>query len=580
MLKCKSCGFIPDTYSGKVCPRCKERYMPSECELKDLKDTAMLNMKKRNYPSAIDSYRMLADFNDVFALRELASIYESGQFVTRDLSSAERCYFSAALLGDAYSAFKYSRLADGHGEKSARFWLLLSSVLGAKQSYPFLSRLYSKEGKEKHASYYTYLCALCDDSEAIASMAKRYAEGIGVLQSYEYAKWYIDKLSFPPINAIRLAYRLRSVCPKEAPAITHPDYDGLLYSLAEEARVYGYDAVYFCLCNMLSEKGDAEKTKEVGILTFEGKGTRRNTERAIEILKTAGENGSASAYKYLADSYLFAKINPEPCVNTAIEYYKLAAELGDARSYEVIADLFCEGRLVERSIPRAIDFYEAAARGGASSARVKANSLKLKREEMFKRALTSSEAEAFKLLSLSASMGFIPAYKALASAYGKGVGVKANRRLAFLWYKRAAAEGDSSALYPLGLCYAHGFGTRFCFENAKRTFAMAAEAGSSYAKEELSSLLENKKRHMTRAVYSRAMRLIYKRLYENAKESLEICEKLNFAKGIYMLGCLFEFGLGTPTDRQRASELYSKAASLGFRDTGAKHKSIILKMSR
>ena len=92
--------------------------------------------------------------------------------------------------------------------------------------------------------------------------------------------------------------------------------------------------------------------------------------------------------------------------------------------------------------------------------------------------------------------------------------------------------------------------------------------------------MTNKRRHMIDKVYSKAMSLIYQKKLEAAIELLMTAEKFGHAMSIYTLACLCEFGLGTPTDRDRAFALYEKSFGLMFRDPRAVYKLKVLKMAR
>ena len=93
-------------------------------------------------------------------------------------------------------------------------------------------------------------------------------------------------------------------------------------------------------------------------------------------------------------------------------------------------------------------------------------------------------------------------------------------------------------------------------------------------------LLENKRRHMSRSLFSSAMRLLYQRKFDPALKMLHACRLAENARGIYTLGCLYEFGIGTATDRELAFSLYEVAYSMKFRDPRQSYKQKILKMVR
>ena len=74
--------------------------------------------------------------------------------------------------------------------------------------------------------------------------------------------------------------------------------------------------------------------------------------------------------------------------------------------------------------------------------------------------------------------------------------------------------------------------------------------------------------------------LMGQKKFAEAERALLGCLKAEHGKGIYTLGCLNEFGLGIPTNRERAFKLYECAFDLGFRDPRAVYKLVILRMAR
>jgi TPR repeat protein len=223
------------------------------------------------------------------------------------------------------------------------------------------------------------------------------------------------------------------------------------------------------------------------------------------------------------------------------------------------------------------------AKEGHSGAREKAELLKRKREEMYiagKEMRISNPEQSFRAFAISSSMGYIPSYKEMAKAFILGQGIKKNRSQGFLWLEKAVENGDDEALYDYGLCFSRGIGTAFDFRRATEILSKAARLGSKEAGEELKRLMENRRRHMLRKVYSNAMTLIHKKKFTEAEQLLKICLRLGHAQGIYTLGCLNEFGLGIPTNREVAFRLYETAFDLKFRDPRAVYKLRILRMAR
>ena len=579
MIKCKACGYAGE-YKGPVCPECGRWLTLTREEAAERYSEVERALSEKDYTTALAGYRMLADLGYTTAEREYAMILERGELTDRDLDAAMTYFGRAAEKNDAISAYRYSRLAERVGSEASRFWLAFSVVLGCKEAYPVLADRLSREGDEEGASYYYYLAAACDDTESIVTMAKRYYSGTGLPQSEAYAKWYLDKLSLPPIHAVKLAWSLRKTPAEEPPTPTVADYDELLRRLAKRAEDFRIPTAYFTLRALLADRGDLFSRMTLGVLCLEGVGTRQNTELGMSHLSYAAAHGSAEAYRHIGDVYLAGRLVPRD-VDRAIESYRAAAVLGLSNAYEIMGDVFCEGKLLPRDVREAIRLYDLAATEGDVGAGVKSEALKRKREELYLSAMEEGDPRAaFRSLAVSTGMGYLPAYRALAHAYLEGYGTAVDRPRGFMWLHSAVEAGYNEALTNLALCYSRGIGVNRDFRLAVKYLSAAVNRGSVEAKEELKRLLEGKKRRLLNATYARAMELLFMKKPAAAREYLSVCAALGHAKGIYTLGCLSEFGVGAPTDRGAAKALYERAYTLSFRDPRSVYKLKVLKMCR
>ena len=581
MITCKKCGSEYE-YRGSPCPTCGSEHTLTPRETRELLDEAYTAVKRRELTVATESFHLLADIGVTEAEREWAAMLERGALIPRDLDGAMKYFYRAAVKNDPYSAYRYSRLAARTSDKSSRFWLSYAAILGAKEAFPSVAEQYSDLGDEETASYYYALAAECDETDAIVTMAKRYYSGTGVPRSEEHAKWYMDRLTLPPFHALKLAYKLRGVKGKEPQRPAFSNRDAIMRALARDARRYGLHTAEFCITKMRAESADADALFVLGTLLYEGVGCEKNVSEAIACLDRAVIAGSPEAAKYLGDAFVKG-IEVERDIDKAISYYKRATSLGQTDAYEAMGDIFYEGELVERDVAYAIELYERGAREGEANSRRKAAELSEKRESYFRigRERDALDPEtSFKCFAISATMGYLPAYRELAARLEIGKGAAKDRRSAFYWYEAAVKGGDLDALYDLGRCYAHGIGTAFSFDSAVDLLAKAKRYGSRPAEAELKRLYENKKRAMSRSLFSAGMRLLYQKKFSEAKELFEACSALDDPKAIYTLGCLCEFGLGTATDRDRAFELYDRAFDLKFRDPRQEYKLKILRMIR
>ena len=593
MIKCKNCEYQSD-YTGRPCPICGAKSVISKDDIDVTKRELAAAVTEKN-PQKIGSCRhLLADGGDVESMREYAKMLEKGEYKVRDIDAAMNYYYRAAKRFDAYSAYRFSRLASRSNTQHAQFWLRFAALLGSIDSYPEAAELFASEGKEDIAAFYYSLAAECNDTLSIVNMAKRWSEGVGVPQNSAHAKWYLDKLSIPPISAIKLAYKLRSVQPSEPPKLSFPDFYKYVKLLADNAKALGFDSAYFYLTSLLAKNGDVNAECAMGVMLLEGKGCERNSDGALAILNVNIAHGNPAAAVYLGEEYLAGRFL-EKNADTAMKYFQKASDLGYPEAYERLGDIYRCAEGADKDVGRAIELYELAAAGGCESARAKAHELKTKREDFFleayqtinlKERVTHDEAfSAFRAAAIATAMGEVKAATLLARCYAFGFGTKKDRKSAFFWYKHAAEGGDRDAYIFLGLCYSRGIGTSFSFDDAVIWLKKAEALGNTDAGGEIATLYKRKMKKMVRSLYSKSIELIYMKKFKDAAELLTSYESLGHPKSLYTLGCLYEFGRGVSrSSRRKAEEYYERAfrgGELGsFSDPASKYKLKILKMMR
>lgn len=580
MFKCEKCGYVGESFSG-VCPMCGGVTPLSEREIAEALDVLRAQMKNRKYEYAVSGYRSLAELGVTEAQIEYATILERGELVPKDLDLAMKYFYATACKCNPYGAYRYSRLISRHNDAAARFWLIFSAHLGCKEAYAPAAERYSADGNEVMAGYYYTMSALLDDTSAIVTMAKRYYNGIGAEPNEAYAKWFLDKLTIPPFHAIKMAYRLRSVRAEEPPFEKPCGYEKIVRELCARAKSMKFFTAYRYLVNELS-KSDDYMLYTLGVLLAEGIGGEVDTKRALACFERAAAHGVGEAYKYLADAFVEGRM-VERDIEQAMRYYKAAAEQGMSNAYELMGDIYAEGCIVERDLSRAIELYDMAAREGDADAARKSDELKDEREGYFNEGVELSQIDRERALSAfatAAAMGYVPAYLKLAECIEGCNSIPKNRALAFAWYLKAAKSGEKNALFEVGRCYGRGVGVNFSFERAIEYLSRAERIGDGRAESEIMRLCENKKRGLTKKLFSSAIRLLYGKKFATARRMLEACKSAEHPKGIYTLGCLYEFGIGVPTDRELAFELYEVAYSMKFRDPRQSYKLKILKMVR
>ena len=581
MIKCRECGHTAEKFQLS-CPKCNAEYSLTRLDIEDALEEARAAMKKREYAYSLEIYRALADIGITEAEREYAVLLENGGIAPRDLDGAMKYFFAAAKKNDPFSAYRYSKLAARTSDKASEFWLTYSALLGCKDAFLSAAEHYEDMADEETAGYYYALAAHGDSTEAIVTMAKRYYGGLGVEKNDSYAKWYMDKLTIPPLYAIKLALKLRGAVAKIPPEPEFTSRNRVVRALIRNAKKYSLDSAHLFLAELLAKSGSADALYSLGVLYAEGAAGHNRIDDALALLRLAVEKGSAEAAKYLGNMYTAGK-SVERSIKTALEYYNRSAGLGEGSAYEIMGDMFAEGKGVDRNLAYAIELYELGMREGDSGCRIKATKLREEREELFHKAKSlesQNPDDAFDCCARSCAMGYLPAHKELARMFETGVGTKKNRRMAHLWYSLAVKGGDTDALYDLGRCYSRGIGVHFNFDQAIEILSRAKRYGSQQAEAEIFRLMSSKKKNMVRSLFSNGVQLIYNKKFEEAFELLSACRELGYAEGAYVLGCMYEFGLGVQTSRTLAFECYNFAFDSGFRDPRQAYKLKVLKMAR
>ncbi len=580
MITCKECNFeilqIQDT-----CPRCRRKISFSQSEIRELEGLLDMSRKNREYEAVAEYLRILAGAGITDYERDWGAALEKGDITVRNYESAMDYFLRAAKKHDAYSAYRYSRLAARLNERSGRFWLLYSAFLSCAEAYPAAARELSRSGNEDGANYFYSLAAAHDDVDSIVEMASRYFKGELIQGSSENAKWYMDKLSFPPLYALKLAYKLRGVSPT-APSEVKFDKTAFIRALADEAMKCGFAEAYYKLEATLADMGDIDAMTLTAILLANGDGCRADMPSAIRLFNEAAAGGSAEAYLCLGKIYLSQEGTPRDTA-LAAQCLEEAGKLGLSEAYDALGDVFAAGDGVPRDYKKAEDFYRRAALGGTPGAGEKADKIVRERDEIYKKAIAltgENPKSAFRGLAIAAAMGHRSAPRRLADCYLKGLGTQRSNSAAYYWYRTAAEGGDEKALYPLGLCLSAGIGTARDYDAAIAVLKSAAELGSEGAHLQIKTLLERKKKKLTRRLYSAAMRLVYQKKYEAARDMLTLAAELGEEKSYYTIGCMYEFGLGSPTDRISANKFYEKSAMLGYFDDKSRYKKAILKLIR
>jgi TPR repeat protein len=392
----------------------------------------------------------------------------------------------------------------------------------------------------------------------------------------------MDKLTLPPIHALKLAYKLRNAEAKEPPEPKSNSRE-LIMRLVSVARQKGFETAERRLTEILTELGDMSAFVRLGEIYADGIGGVSDPKAAQTALEYAAMHGESAAYKKLGDFYLSGKFGEKNSA-LALSCYERAAELGEKNAYHLMADMYLGGDSIARDVARAAELYKMAELGGDGEAAKKFSAIDKRRSELYERGAAAAAAgaadEAFSLFTLASAMGHTAAPLALARAYLIGMGTKIDRRKAYRILREAVDKNTPEAYFPLALCYSRGVGVRMDYKTALSLLSDANARGDERAVTEARKIRKRVEMKFARQAYSRAIRLLFCGKQEAAKSELEYACELGHARSVYTLGTFYEFGFGTPCDRERAYELYEKAYDGGFTDKRNNYKLDMLKTSR
>ena len=576
MILCKHCGY-EGAYVGKKCPSCGALFALTAEEIANMEQERREALASGEVAKARELAHLLADAGVAAAAYAHAVSLQGGEGAEECAPAALPYFEIAAKGGDAKGAYVYGCALARAGRKEGDFFLQYAALLGCTEAYAAVANFVSDISAKDRAAYLA-LTAEGGDASAALTLAKLYAEGAeGIEPDPALAKFYLNSLGKLPGSLWRLAFRLRKVAAKQPPKAQLPNAAARVASLFDEAQRCGYKAICLSLCQMQAGRGDAAAQCRLGLYYIrECRGAY--VKKGVDVLNYYGRAGNTQALVLLGDLY---RVGDGVALSRAdaIACYNAAREQGSAEACVRLGDVYSAD--TAPNVPYAYLMYKEALALGSAVGKEKAQAIEERREALYdsaSAAVATDPEDAYRDFALSASMGYLPAAVALGFCYEEGIGVRMDRRRAFLWYERAAKEKEEMAQYRLALCYLHGIGINRSFKKAHALLRRAAAAGIEEAGADLLMLMERRQKRMVRSLYSLAMRLLYQGKRSLAFSMLSEASALGHARATYALGCFYEFGVGTPASREQATATYQLAQQQGYADPRAKCKSVILKI--
>lgn len=170
--------------------------------------------------------------------------------------------------------------------------------------------------------------------------------------------------------------------------------------------------------------------------------------------------------------------------------------------------------------------------------------------ELYERACTASGAKRVMLLQKAADAGSLEAMFDLGDCYYDGDGVDKNMPLAIKWMTKAADAGYTNAQLGIGMAYFSGVedGLDQNYALSEKYLLLAANKDNTEAQAYLSVLYVNMEEYSKALVWARK------------------ASQTSNPTGYYMLGRIYNEGLGVEVDNLKALEFFEEAAKQGDAD--------------
>ena len=523
------------------------------------------------------------------ALLRLGDIYRHGnRAARRNSEEAIKCYKQAARAGFAPAAFRLYSVYDEDKEPSSRnlafFWLRVAALFGDPAAQFCLGETYMTTGtvksSPKHVLYWLTEATKNGSEQAAVRLARLYSDGQVVVKNLHFASHFFGKVQSPRLTDKILLRHLAEVPPKAPPAIDLSSLPSEYYELGQSALSQKENTLATRIFRIAAEIGFAPAQNKYAVCCEKGIGMPSDEGAAVVWYTRAANGGFPPALLNLANCYKLG-IGTEKDPRRAIALYEKAATLGDAAAQYILANAYIEGELVSSDLAAAIDWYKKAALQGHVKAANRLHEISAKLTDTFNRAVECYEAKNFesavRLYTIAAELGHAGAACNLGYCYQEGIGCKKDPRLAVKYYRMGAELGSSAAKLNLGVCYLKGAGVPYSYKEARACLVFAKEHGHASAEGLLKEMEARKQKKLAQRIYSHSTAVFHRGEVEEAIRMRVEAARMDSARAQFILGCHFEFGVGLPEDREKASRWYASAAQNGFSGLHSHFKSGFLR---
>jgi TPR repeat protein len=447
---------------------------------------------------------------------------------------------------DEYNlALDLFKKGDALGDPAATYMLAIAYDNGysVKEDPALAIQLYSKAAAKNYP-------------QAVYTMAERFTSGNGVAPNAETARELFEKAA-----ELSDADTLHSIAQR------YEKGDGVTLSTTRARDLYeraanrdSFDAMRWLADTYLNgtgivkdikkgrewlekaaNKGDVDSIRQLADFYESGSGSYANYEKAREWYEKAAQKNDTASMRKLALLYENGN-GVEKNDTIAREWFEKVVTKEGPSSMTDIGVMYENGQGVTKNYVKARQWYEAAVDKGDTRAM---DSL----AEILAKGKDGTPPDVEKSIALyerAAALGDSSAMFNLGLTFAAGNGVPVDGTRARTWYLRAAEQDDSSAMINIGLLHQYAIGGIQKDETeARKWFDKALEKGHTEAPARIGALYELKKE------------------YAEARTWYDKGAAQDNAWAVFNLAVLAYYGYGEPIDYVRARGLFEKAADLG-----------------
>lgn len=326
------------------------------------------NTVKKNIDQALKYYKIAADNNSVEAAVTVATIYDQSKMYAEALPY----YQKAADQGNALSEYKYGEyLCNGKGTKVDKAKAATYLDKAVKHNIPNAMMmmgdlLYKGDGVQQDfgkAMTLYKLAAAKGNTAAVWDVGIMYKKGLGVKQNYVIAlQWFADAAAKGMKDNFQKQLNEPNVEIKNGWKNT--DFYAFVHAMwLMQTSSHDYTAAVKELA-ALEKKNIPAASTLLGLCYADKEWKKANDKKMLGYYEKAADGDDPYACYLLAKLHFDGNGSVKADKNKVVEYYDKASNGGYAPAKCELGNLYFTGKIVNKNISKAIEYYNDALLNG------------------------------------------------------------------------------------------------------------------------------------------------------------------------------------------------------------------------